>query len=148
MNRPARHLLTLLALLFGTLLLALGWLLATESGLQFLWRALAAQAGPELAATQVTGRLAGRLHIQTLSYKTDTFSVAVEQLEIAWQPGALLTGTLRFSEISAGAVHYVQLAGDTGSGDRAGRTTRCRTPLAPASGCTAHRHCDHRQRTG
>ena len=61
MNRPARHLLTLLVLLFGTLLLALSWLLATESGLQFIWRTLAAQAGPELAATQVTGSLAGRL---------------------------------------------------------------------------------------
>jgi translocation and assembly module TamB len=110
-NRHARRLLTLLALLFGTLLLALAWLLATESGLQFIWRTLAAQAGPELAATQVTGRLAGRLHIQSLSYKTDTFNVAVEQLDIAWQPWALLTGTLQFSEISAGAVHYVQLAG-------------------------------------
>ena len=70
MNRPARHLLTLLILLFGTLLLALSWLLATESGLQFIWRTLAAQAGPELAATQVTGSLAGRLQIQTLSYET------------------------------------------------------------------------------
>ena len=113
MNRPARHLLTLLVLLFGTLLLALSWLLATESGLQFIWRTLAAQAGPELAATQVTGSLAGRLQIQTLSYETDTFNVAVEQLDIAWQPGALLTGTLQFSQISAAAVHYVQLDGTT-----------------------------------
>lgn len=111
MNRHARRLLTLLVLLFGTLLLALAWLLATESGLQFIWRAVAAQAGPELAATQVTGRLAGRLQIQTLSYNTDTFNVAVEQLDITWQPRALLTGTLQFSEISASAVHYVQLAG-------------------------------------
>jgi translocation and assembly module TamB len=111
-NRPARHLLTLLALLSGTLLLALGWLLATESGLQFLWRQVAAQAGPELAVTQVTGRLAGRMHIQTLTYDTDTYSVAAEQLEIAWQPRALLTGTLRFSDISVATVHYAQLASE------------------------------------
>jgi translocation and assembly module TamB len=109
-NRHARRLLTLLVLLFGTLLLALAWLLATESGLQFIWRTVAAQAGPELAATQVTGRLAGRLQIQTLSYSTDTFNVTVEQLDITWQPRALLTGTLQFSEISAGTVRYAQLA--------------------------------------
>ena len=108
MNRAARRLLELLVLLFGTLLLALAWLLATESGLQFIWR-VAVQAVPELAATQVTGRLAGRLHMQTLSYKTDSFNLTVEQLDIAWQPRALLTGTLQFSEISAGAVHYAQL---------------------------------------
>ena len=110
MKRHARRLLILLALLSGALLFALGWLLASESGLQFLWRALATQAGPELAATQVTGRLAGRMHIQALSYNTDTFSVAVEQLEITWQPQALLTGTLQFSEVRAAAVHYAQLA--------------------------------------
>ena len=111
MNHHARRLSTLLVLLFGTLLLALAWLLVTESGLQFIWRALAAQAGPELAATQVTGRLAGRMQIQTLSYRTATFNVAVEQLDIVWRPGALLTGTLQFSEISTAAVHYAQLAG-------------------------------------
>jgi translocation and assembly module TamB len=109
-KRRARRLLILLALLSGALLFALGWLLASESGLQFLWRALATQAGPQLAATQVTGRLAGRMHIQALSYNTDTFSVAVEQLEITWQPQALLTGTLQFSEVRAAAVHYAQLA--------------------------------------
>jgi len=109
-KRPVRRLLILLALLFAALLLVLGWLLASESGLQYLWRTLATQAGAELAATQVTGRLAGRMHIKALSYKTDTFSVAVEQLEITWEPQALLAGTLQLSEISAAAVHYVQLA--------------------------------------
>ena len=110
MKRQARRLSTMLVLLFGTLLLALAWMLATESGLQFIWRTLAAQAGPQLAVTQVTGRLAGRLQIQTLSYRTATFNVTVEQLDIVWQPGSLLTGTLQFSEINAGSVHYVQRA--------------------------------------
>jgi hypothetical protein len=43
-KRLVRYLLTLLALLLCTLLLTLGWLLATESGLQFLWKQIAAQA--------------------------------------------------------------------------------------------------------
>ena len=87
MKRLARRLLILFALLFCALLPALGWLLTTESGLQFLWRQLAAQAGPELAITQVSGRLAGRLRIHELQYNTDEFRLAVEQLDIAWQPG-------------------------------------------------------------
>jgi len=110
-NRHARRLWTLLVLLPGTLLLALTWLLATESGLQFIWRTLAAQAGPELAAMQVTGHLAGRVQIKTLSYHTDSFKLVVEQLDISWQPEGLLIGKLQFSEISAGAVHYEQHAG-------------------------------------
>ena len=110
MIRRTRSLLTFLVLLFVTLLLVLSWLLATESGLQFIWQTLAAQAGPELAATQVTGRLTDRLQIRSLSYHTDSFSLAVEQLDIAWQPGALLTGNLHFSNISASEVHYKQRA--------------------------------------
>jgi translocation and assembly module TamB len=111
--KPHTRRLLLSLLLFGTLLLALTWLLATESGLQFIWRALAAQAGPQLATTQVTGSLAGRLQVQALSYNTDTFKVTVKQLHIAWHPLALLKGTLQFSEISAGSVSYVQLADTT-----------------------------------
>ena len=110
MKRHVRHLLTLLAVLTGTLLLALGWLLTSESGLQFIVRQLAPLAGPELAVTRVTGRLAGRMHIQTLAYNADEFSLVVEQLEIAWQPRALLSGTLHFSGISAAAVQYSQSA--------------------------------------
>jgi len=110
-KRPTRRLLTLVALLAGTLVLALGWLLATESGLQFLMRQLATQAGPELAVTGVSGRLAGRLQIQELQYNTDEFRLVVEQLEIDWRPLALLSGSLELREVRAVAVRYVQLAG-------------------------------------
>jgi len=110
-KRYARRLLILLALLLCILLAVLGWLLATESGLQFLWRQVAAQAGPELAVTQVSGRLAGHLQIQELRYTTESFSLAVEQLEIVWQPRSLLSGTLEFTEVGAAAVRYAQLAG-------------------------------------
>jgi translocation and assembly module TamB len=117
-KRLARRLLTLFAVLICTLLLTLGWLLATESGLQFLWRQITAQAGPELAATQVSGSLAGRLHIQELHYDTAAFALAVERLEIAWRPRGLLSGTLEFSEVSAAVVRYAQRPGtaetDTG----------------------------------
>ena len=111
MKRTTRRLLTLFTLLLCSLLLALGWLLATEAGLQFLWRQLATQAGPELAITGVSGRLTGRLQIQELQYNTDEFRLAVEQLEIDWQPRGLLSGTLEISEVRASAVRYVQLAG-------------------------------------
>jgi translocation and assembly module TamB len=117
-KRLVRYLLTLLALLLCTLLLTLGWLLATESGLQFLWKQIAAQAGPELVITQVSGQLGGQLRIQQLQYTTDGFSLDVEQLEIAWQPRGLLSGTLQISEVSAAAVRYAQLAStaETSSG--------------------------------
>jgi translocation and assembly module TamB len=110
-KRLTRRLLTLSALLLCTLLLALGWLLTTEPGLQFLWRQLATHAGPELAVTGISGRLTGRLQIQELQYNTDEFRLAVEQLEIDWQPRELLSGTLELGEVRAAAVRYVQLAG-------------------------------------
>jgi len=117
-KRYARRLLTLFTLLICALLLVLGWLLATESGLQFLWRQVVARAGPELVITQASGTLAERLRIQELRYSTAAFSLTVEQLEIAWQPRKLLSGTLAFSEISAAAVRFEQLAGtaDTDTG--------------------------------
>ncbi len=116
MKHYARRLLTVLALLLCTLLPALGWLLATESGLQFLWRQAAALAGPELTVTQVTGRLSGPLRIQELHYTTNKFSLVVEQLEITWQPRGLLSGTLEFTRVNAAAVRYTQLAGTTATG--------------------------------
>jgi len=109
-KRVLTYLLSVFTLLLAALLLALGWLLATESGMQFLWRQLAAQSGPELTVTGVSGRLADGLRIQELRYHTDAFTLDVEQLEIAWQPQRLLSGTLQFSEVSAAAVHYAQLA--------------------------------------
>ncbi|MGD8631636.1 MAG: hypothetical protein PVG72_13035, partial [Gammaproteobacteria bacterium] len=120
MKRSARRLLTLFSLLLCVLLLAAGWLLATESGLQFIWRQIATHAGPELAVTRVSGQLAGRLQIQELQYNTEAFALSVEQLEIDWQPQALLSGTLEFSEIRAAAVHYAQHAGTTA--DNPGKT--------------------------
>jgi translocation and assembly module TamB len=117
-KRLARRLLILVAVLLSMLLPALGWLLATESGLQFLWRQLAAQAGTELEATGVSGTLMEGLQIQELRFTTDDFSLNVQRLEIVWQPRGLLSGTLAFSNVSASAVRYTQRSGsgDTGSG--------------------------------
>ena len=118
MKRPARRLLALFSLLLCVLLLAAGWLLATESGLQFIWKQIAAHAGPELAVTRVSGQLAGRLHIQELQYNTEVFTLTVEQLEVDWQPHGLLSGTLEFSEVRAAAVNYAHhaVSADTSPG--------------------------------
>jgi len=102
------RLLILFALVCAILLSTLAWLLATESGLQFLWHQAAVRAGPELTATRVTGSLAGRLHLESLAYRAEGLDLELEQLEIAWEPRALLGGTLHFSEIRAATLRYVQ----------------------------------------
>jgi len=108
-HRAAR-LLSLFALLCATLLAALAWLLATEPGLQFLWRQLAARAAPELEASDVRGTLAEGLRIRMLRYEGATFRLALEELELDWEPRSLLAGTLHIRDIRAAGVSYTATA--------------------------------------
>jgi len=86
-------------LLVLTLALAAGawWLLATTGGARWLVR----QAPAALTVQQVEGRLCGPLRLVGIEASGPTGALAIEQLQITWQPAALLRGKLLVSELSA-----------------------------------------------
>lgn len=90
----------LLALALGLAVVAAWWLLATTSGARWLVR----QAPAALTVQQVEGRLCDRLWLSGIAVDGAEGALAVEQLELAWRPAALLRGKLLLTELTVDGV--------------------------------------------
>lgn len=86
-------------------LLALVWVLGTETGLRAAL-ALADDLAPGLIRVeQVQGRIAGDLHLTGLEVRLPDLHLSAEDLELRWRPWGALTGTLHIESLSARGLH-------------------------------------------
>jgi translocation and assembly module TamB len=92
------------ALLVLVLGLAAGvalWLLVTNGGARWLVGVLVRQAPGTVTVQQVEGRLWGRLRLTGIEARGPEGALSVEQLEMAWQPAALLHGKVLLTRLGA-----------------------------------------------
>src|SRR5690606_14152981 len=114
MQRRSLLLLTPLLLLLPAA--ALAWLLLTESGLHGAAALATRLSGGLLQLEQVSGRLAGPLHIGAVRWQDADTRVQVRDLELRWSPLSLLRGTLQIEALGLGATDI-----ETGSSEEAAR---------------------------
>ncbi len=91
----------LLVLVLGLATGAAWWLLATNGGARWLVGTLVRQMPGTVAVQQVEGRLWGRLRLTGIEARGTEGSLAIEQLEMRWQPAVLLRGKLLVTRLEA-----------------------------------------------
>lgn len=78
-----------------------GWLGGTESGLQAVVGLASRLSGGMLRIDTPQGYLLGQLRAETVQVRTPTLQVDILNLRLDWLPGALMSGTLDVSALSA-----------------------------------------------
>lgn len=102
-----RFLVTLLFLI----LLLLGFVLGTQTGLR-MTIALAEKLAPDrIQVEQVEGRILGKLYLQGLHLNLPGLALNLGQLHLDWSPGSLLGGTLEIAELRASDIDIVSEPG-------------------------------------
>jgi translocation and assembly module TamB len=100
----------LFALLF-TLLTALMvftvYLLHSPNGLQWTYRFASVLVPGELTIDRLDGRLRGPLSLRGVHYRNDNMDLQIAQLDLHWQPGALVTGSLQIDDLAVVGLHIV-----------------------------------------
>lgn len=114
-RRWLRRTLSALALLLLLCAALIGWLLASESGLQVLL-STAQRYAPQLTITNARGSLAGGLAIERLQYRLPEREVDLENLVFDWNAGALLRLHVDIQRL------YAERITLTGSGQPAAET--------------------------
>jgi translocation and assembly module TamB len=85
------------------------WLVASSSGLQWLIGVAEHQSGGKLSAHGVNGSLFASFGIQQLVLHGDGWRVTLHDVQIQWQPAALLRGELKVLRLDAGQVEVLSL---------------------------------------
>jgi translocation and assembly module TamB len=89
----------LIALMLGLIIpVALVGLMSSATGSRWLLQTVFANLPISVAA--IDGRLLGRIQLSGLTYRSDTETLAVRNLVLAWQPGQLFSGLLKIDEIA------------------------------------------------
>jgi translocation and assembly module TamB len=96
-KRALWSVLILLALLGGGVAVLLG----SEVGLRTLLTLGQRMAPGELTVSRVEGQILGGFELQQLRYESPGFGLALRELELRWQPRALLQGTLHVELLRA-----------------------------------------------
>jgi translocation and assembly module TamB len=81
--------------------LLIGWLGGTESGLQAVAELASRLSGGMLRIDGPQGYLLGQLRADVVQVRTPTLQVDILNLRMDWRPGALMSGTLDVSALSA-----------------------------------------------
>lgn len=92
--------LTLLFQAVLLLLLAIFWVLGTQSGLRFALSLVDELAPDRFRVERGDGRVLGDLHLEGLSVRTPGLALRLGSLDLRWTPLAALIGTLPISEFS------------------------------------------------
>lgn len=99
-----RKILWSILIVFLLLMIAVGWLLSTQSGLRTVI-SVAENVVPELEIEQAQGTLLNQLHLQNLTYKPGNGNgVEVADITLEWQPSALLKATLLIEKLAVSDV--------------------------------------------
>lgn len=100
-------LLRLIGLLILIAVLAIGFVLGTQTGLRMAV-AVAEELAPEqVQVGSVAGRVLGELTVTEVALDLPGLALALGRLHLDWQPGALLTWRLRIADLSASDVDVV-----------------------------------------
>lgn len=99
--RPLRRLFGLLALVLTVLVLALGFVLGTQTGLRALFAAAEDLAPGVLRAEHIDGRILDRVELEGFTLELPGLSVAVGDFLLDWQPSALFALRLQVATLSA-----------------------------------------------
>ncbi len=95
-----------------TLLVALAWLLATESGFRLACQGLEKLAGGQLTLSEPTGSLAGSLALRSIHWRDATVDVQLQDLQFDWRPAELLQPRLAVSRLAATSLRVASLPSD------------------------------------
>ncbi len=102
----------ILIVLFATLLLAsisIGWLLASQSGLQWII-ARALPLAPELSIDSAEGRLIGPVTLRGIRYNDKKINILINNTTFDWQPSQLFSRTVDINSLTVSGVKFQQLA--------------------------------------
>lgn len=117
-------------LLFGA---GVGWLVATESGLQALAATLPRASAGHLQVEAASGRLLGPLRIDRLRFSSPTFQLDIDALALDWRPAALFSGALAIDRLAADRID-VTLPAESTDDTPATAPDSLRLPLAVEAG--------------
>lgn len=95
--------------LLAVVVLVVGWLGATDSGLRAVMELAARLSGGIVTVERAEGYLLGQLKIGALHVRTPTLHVDILNLLIDWRPGALMRGALEVSTLTASEVAVATL---------------------------------------
>ena len=98
------RLLTAVAAAIGVL-----WLLATETGTEWVMERLTARTSPALTVGRVSGTMLGGLVIEDVRLRLTRDQLDIGRLEARWNPAAALLGELAFSTARSSTVSYRRL---------------------------------------
>ncbi|MBK5931455.1 translocation/assembly module TamB domain-containing protein [Halochromatium salexigens] len=99
--RPLRWIGSLIGVVLILSLLAVGFVLGTQTGLRTLMAVSDDLAPGLIQASRVEGRILGRLELDDLALRLPGLEVSIGTLRLDWRPGALFTGTLHVRELRA-----------------------------------------------
>jgi translocation and assembly module TamB len=97
---------TVLIILIVLLMIPAGLLglMSSESGSRWLLQTVFSQLPAQVSVAGIEGRLLGRIVLSGLHYQSDTETVAVKSLVLAWQPSELFSGTLKIVDLTLDGV--------------------------------------------
>jgi len=96
-----------LTLLSATLLIGV-YLLHSQSGLEWSYRLAATLLPGELSIEHLEGRLLGPLTLRGVNYHNDKTDIRMAQLDLQWQPGALVEGDLQIASLTIVGLHILR----------------------------------------
>lgn len=109
-KRWLRWALTLFVAILLILSLILGWLIASQSGFQWIVSRLLLPSIPELTIDHFEGRLIGALTLRDIHYKNDAIEVTVKDLNFDWHPSKLFSTTIDIETLKASHITVAQIA--------------------------------------
>ncbi|MCG6937524.1 MAG: translocation/assembly module TamB domain-containing protein [Gammaproteobacteria bacterium] len=85
----------------------LGWLTATENGLNWAWRQAQFYLPFEITIDKLEGRLIGPLTIKGFEYQQDALSINAEQITFDWLATALLAANINISQLHIQSLNII-----------------------------------------
>src|SRR5699024_10176245 len=95
-----------LAVLLLVLVVLMGWIGGTRSGLNFAWSLLAPRLPETLAVADIEGRLIGPLTLTGVKIDNDKKHIVVDELQIVWRAFDLLSANPHVENVSLRGVQY------------------------------------------
>ena len=88
------------------------WLVASSSGLKWLVGVAEQQSGGRFVAKGINGSLFASFGMQQLMLRGEGWRITLQDVQIQWQPGALLSGELEVLRLGARQVEVLSLPSD------------------------------------
>ncbi|MGZ8928887.1 MAG: hypothetical protein ACXW03_10575, partial [Methylobacter sp.] len=80
-------------------------LMGSATGSRWLLRTVFSQLPAQVSVKVIEGRLLERIGLSDLYYKSDTQTITVKNLVLAWQPSELFSGTLKIVDLTLNDVN-------------------------------------------